>query len=160
MRIVLNAGHTKFGKGTGAVGLLNESIETRKIVGEMMKLLAETDHEIIPAIFDKSEDNLKEAVSKSAGADLFISVHLNAGGGHGSEIYSWKGQSSQRATKILKNLSELGFANRGVKDGSKLYVIRHTACTSLLIEVCFVDNKKDFGIYNAEKVAKAIVDAL
>ena len=162
MRIVINAGHTKIGKGTGAVGLLNESKETRKIAYELMGLLSDTNHEVIPAVFDKSNDNLKEAVnlSNKNKADLFISIHLNAGGGQGCEIYTWKGTTSTYTTRICDGMSKLGYRNRGVKDGSHLYVIKNTKAKALLIECCFVDNNMDKKKYDAKKIAKAIFDAI
>lgn len=162
MRIVINCGHTKIGKGTGAVGLLNESKEVRKISYHLMKLLADTQHEVIPAVFDKSNDNLKKAVdlSNNKKADLFISIHLNAGGGDGCEVYTWKGNTNTYSTRILNNLSKLGYNNRGVKNGSHLYVIKNTKATSLLIECCFVDSAKDRKIYNYEKIADAIYQAI
>lgn len=162
MKIVINAGHTKLGRGTGANKLLNESKETRKIACELMGLLIGTKHEIIPAIFDKSENNLKEAVdlANSENADLFISIHLNAGGGEGVECYTWKGNKLPRATKICENINKLGFKNRGVKDGSQFYVIKNTKMESILVECCFVDNAKDIEKYNAQKIAKAIYNAI
>lgn len=128
-----------------------------------MKQLADSNHEVIPAVFDRSENNLKEAVSLSNEADLFISIHLNSGGGHGSEIYTWKGQQNPKAVAILKNLSSLGFSNRGVKDGSHLYVIKNTKCEAILIEVCFVGSDIDYSLFNTHsyfKIAKAIKSVL
>ena len=151
MKIVVNAGHTKLGKGTGAVGLLKESVETRKIAYHLMYLLASTKHEVIPAVFDKSDNNLKEAVNlaNNEKADLFVSIHLNAGGGEGVEAYTWKGKKTDLSNKICRNIANLGFKNRGVKDGSHLYVIKNTKATAILIECCFVDNPKDKEKYNA-----------
>lgn len=165
IRIVINAGHTKFEGGTGAVGFVNESIETRKIAYEVLKQLADTKHEVIPAVFDKSTNNLKEAVLTSNDnlADLFVSIHLNAGGGHGSEVYTWKGNQTDRARKVLNNLASLGFKDRGIKDGSKLYVIKNTKCEAMLIEVYFVDNKSDIDLFKKngyEAIAKMIVNAI
>lgn len=165
MRIVINAGHTKSGKGTGANGCLNESKETRKIAFELMKLLAESNHEVIPAVFDKSSDNLKEAVtlSNSKNADLFLSIHLNAGGGSGCEAYTWRGEQVPQAVKACSYLKKLGFKNRGVKDGSGLYVIKQTKATAVLIEICFVDNKADADLYKqigVNKIAQAIYNAI
>ena len=133
MRIVINAGHTKHGKGTGANKYLNESIETRRIAYRIMESLADTEHEVIPAVFDRSDDNLAQAVALAVNADLFVSIHLNAGGGQGSEVYTWKASKPSKAVGILKNLSKLGFKDRGIKDGSKLYVIRHTPCSAMLV---------------------------
>lgn len=165
IKIVLNAGHTKFGTGTGAVGKLIESKETRKIAFEVMKQLTDTIHEVIPAVFDKTETNLQEATALAniKNADLFVSIHLNAGGGHGCEAYTWRGNQTKKAVQVLKNLSALGFTNRGVKDGSHLYVIKNTKCESLLIEVCFVDNDTDFALFKKasyEKIASAICEAI
>ena len=165
MRIVINAGHTKSGVGTGASKYLNESTETRKIAYELMKLLADSKHEVIPAVFDRSANNLKEAVTlaNNEQADLFISLHLNAGGGTGCEAYTWKGQKVTQAVKACNNLANLGFKNRGVKDGSGLYVIKNTKCTAILIEVCFVDNKADAELFKRvgySNIAKAIYNAI
>lgn len=165
MRIIINAGHTKLGVGTGAVGKLSESIETRKIAYELMKQLSGTDHEVIPAVFDKSNNNLKQAVNLSNDnlADLFVSIHLNSGGGHGTEIYTWKGKETDRAKKTLKNLNALGFSNRGIKDGSALYVIKNTKCEAMLIEVCFVGSEIDYSIYKAHGyaiIAEAIANGI
>ena len=165
MRIVINAGHTKFGAGTGAKGNLVESIETRKIAYELMKLLADSRHEVIPAVFDRDDNNLKAAVdlSNKYKADLFISIHLNAGGGRGCEAYTYKGAKHTQAVNVCQNLNKLGFVNRGVKDGSHLYVVRNTTAKAILIEVCFVDSILDyelFKIIDYEKIAKAIYQAI
>ena len=165
MRIVINAGHTKYGAGTGAKGNLVESIETRKIAYELMKLLADTRHEVIPAVFDRNTNNLKTAVdlSNQSKADLFISIHLNAGGGKGCEAYTYKGARHLEAVNVCKNLSKLGFVNRGLKDGSHLYVVRNTTAKAILIEVCFVDSLVDnelFRVAGYNKIAKAIYDAI
>lgn len=171
MRLVINAGHTKLGKGTGANGYLNESIETRKIAYELMKLLADTSHEVIPAVYDKSSDNLKEVVTlaNNKNADLLVSIHLNATGGagrgQGCEVYTWRGNTTTPAVKTCENLSNLGFKNRGVKDGSKYYLLKNTkpSVKTLLIEVCFLDNKQDVELYKQlgyTKVAQAIYNAI
>ena len=162
MRIVVNAGHTKMGKGIGAYKYLNESREARRIAYHLLYLLVGTSHEVIPAIYDVSSDNLKEAVtlSNNKKADLFVSIHLNAGGGEGVECYTYKGEKTKVATNICKNIAALGYKNRGVKDGSKFYVVKNTKAPAVLIECCFVDNKKDAEKYNAYKIAEAIYKAI
>lgn len=165
MRLVINIGHTKKGVGTGANGYLNESKETRKIGYELMKLLADSNHTIIPAVFDVHSNNLKAAVetANNNNADLFVSIHLNAGGGTGCEAYTWKGEKVSKAVKVCNNIANLGFKNRGVKDGSNLYVIKNTKMPAILIEVCFVDNKQDATLFNNlgyNKIAQAIYNAI
>lgn len=165
MRIVINAGHTKSGTGTGASKYLNESTEARKIAFTLMSHLSDSKHEVIPAVFDRSENNLKEAVqlANTKNADLFVSIHLNAGGGQGCEAYTWRGQQVPQAVKACSYLKKLGFKNRGIKDGSNLYVIKNTKCTAILIEVCFVDSQADTELYKqvgVTNIAKAIYSAL
>ena len=167
VKIVINAGHTKFTNGTGAVGYLNESIETRKIAYELMKLLTDTPHEVIPAVYDKSSNNLQEVakLANNVNANLLVSIHLNAGGGQGCEVYTWRGVKDVKAVKTCEGLARLGFRNRGVKDGSKYYLLKNTKSTvkTILIEVCFVDSKTDAELYNKvgyTEIAKAIYNAI
>ena len=161
-KIVINAGHTKLGKGTGAVNALNESKETRRIAYTLMGLLAGTNHEIIPAVFDKSDNNLKDTVDTAKNADLLISIHLNAGGGNGVEVYTWKGRKLPLAERICENINKLGYRNRGVKDGSQFYVIKNTppTCEAMIVECCFVDSDEDYKLYDYEEIAYAIRDAI
>lgn len=161
-KIVINAGHTKFAPGTGASGKLNESKETRRIAYHVMELLSHSKHEVIPAVFDSSKDNLKEAVKLAKNADYFISIHLNAGGGNGCEVYTWKGRKLPVAVRICDNLTKLGLRNRGVKDGSQYYVIKNTPskCESMIVECCFVDSDEDYKLYDYEQIAEAIANAI
>jgi N-acetylmuramoyl-L-alanine amidase len=56
----------------------------------------------------------------------------------------------------------LGFANRGIKDGSSLYVVKAPSCDSMLIELCFIDTYSDMIKYaaNKENLANAIVSGI
>ena len=167
MRFVINAGHTKFTNGTGAVGYLNESVETRKVAYELMKLLADTSHEVIPAVYDKSSNNLQETakLANNVNCDYLISIHLNAGGGQGCEVYTWRGVKDVKAVKTCEGLARLGFRNRGVKDGSNYYLFKNTKANvkTILIEVCFVDSKTDAELFKNlgyTKIAQAIYNAI
>ena len=65
----------------------------------------------------------------------------------------------EEATNTCKAISELGFKNRGIKDGSKLYVVHHSDAKAMLVEVCFVDTDDARKIYKRlvrHEFAKAI----
>lgn len=161
LKICINSGHTKFGSGTGAKGYLIEHIETRKIAYELMKLLADSKHEVVSAIFDRSSNNLKEAVTlaNNEDVDLLVSIHLNAGKGVGCECYTWNGKKTKQAKGVCEELKKLGFKDRGIKKNNDLYILKKTKMPALLIEVCFVDNKNDCELYKklgVSKIARAI----
>ena len=165
MKICLNAGHTASGKGSGAIGYINESEETRKVVKYLIAMLKEKGHSVTNATVDKSTNYLSEVVkiANNSKADLFLSIHFNAGKGRGSECFTWKGRKLKIAEKICRNLNKLGFVNRGVKNGSDFYVIRNTTMEAMLVEVCFVDTFNDVALYHqhgAKEIAKAIADAI
>lgn len=168
MIICLNAGHTIKGYGYGAVGYMDESKENRKVVDALKTYLELKGHKVILNNVDQaaSQNAYLQQVVKNANnikCDLFISLHFNAGGGTGTEVYTWKGRKYSSATGVCEELNKLGFRNRGVKDGSSYYVIKKTTMETMIIEVCFVDNLKDYELYKklgVSKVAKAIADGI
>ena len=102
-------------------------------------------------------------IANQSGVELFISIHFNASGGHraqGVEVYTYQGRKHADALAICSHIEKLGFLNRGVKDGSGLYVIRKTKARAILIEVCFCDNDLDVAIYHQVGAEKAISHAV
>lgn len=172
MRIGVNAGHTLNGPGSGAIGILHESPETRAVGNAFDNLLIKNGHTVIDCTIDKActqADYLKKVVEMANRQDLdyFISFHFNAynGKAFGTEVYTYEGRQFADALEVCANISALGFANRGVKNGTGLYVVKKTKAKSMLIEVCFVDNTEDVETYRrvgpnaiAEAVYKAITD--
>ena len=145
MKIAINCGHTLEGPGSGAIGIINESIETRNVGERLIILLKNTGHKVTNCTVDKANSQaeyLKETVElvDKGDVDYFISIHFNAGGGKGIEVYTYNGKILQPALNICKDIELLGFNNRGIKDGSNLYVINRTRAKSILVEVCFVDS--------------------
>ena len=167
MKIGVNDGHTLSGAGTGAVGVIKEGEHTRLVGEEVRRLLKEKGIAVFNCTVDYAEttnESLSLVVQQANREDLdwFISIHFNAGGGKGVEVYTYEGRQYQDAIDVCNNISALGFNNRGVKAGTGLYVIRRTKAKSMLIEVCFVDTE-DANKYlkvGHKAIAKAIVDAL
>lgn len=165
MKICINAGHTAKGAGYGAVsGDYKESEITRKVTRELIKQLKAAGHTVYDCTVDTAKtqnEYLKKTVTmaNAKNADIFLSLHCNAGGGEGVEIYTWNGKKLDKAVHTCYELSRLGFRNRGIKDGSAYYVVRHTKAPAMLIEMFFLDNKNDQTLYNKvgfKKIAKAI----
>ena len=168
MTIGINCGHTVSGTiGCGVKGRIDESVETRAVGYALMHLLKKQGHKVIDCTNDYASsvnENLRQicTIANSWNLDYFISIHLNAGGGKGAEVYTMGGENKAYASEMLEALEELGFRNRGIKDGSHLYVINKTNAPAALVEICFVDSD-DVDLYKsigAENIAKAICSAI
>ncbi len=163
----VNDGHTVSGPGSGAIGIIAESKVTREVGNIVRQLLKERGCNPINCTIDyaSSSNNALDLIVKQADRqdlDWFISIHFNAGGGRGCEVYTYEGRQYQDALDVCKNISDLGFVNRGVKSGTGLYVVRKTKAKSMLIEVCFVDtaDAEQYLKVGAKAIAKAIVDGI
>lgn len=171
MVVGVNCGHTTSGAGYGAVGIIKESEHTRLVGQALMDLLRAAGVTVIDCTISQA-DTQNEYLSKAVALannqdlDLFISIHFNASAahtGHGVEVYTYCGTQHEEALKICKNISELGFTNRGVKAGTGLYVLRKTKAKAMLIEVCFCDNEEDVNRYISvghDRIAEAVCKAI
>lgn len=165
MKIAIRGGHNF--QSTGAVGLINETIEDRKVKDSTIKYLRESGHKVLdvtPGNCDVNTD-LAYGVNKAEewGADLFISIHFdkcydsyNGSLGTGTWIYGTGGNAETIANRIVDKVSEgTGFKNRGVKINPRLYELRKTSMSAIIVEVCFCEASEDVRIYK-EKGADAI----
>lgn len=165
MKFNVHGGHNSH--VTGASKYLNELTEDRKVKDEVIRLLKAQGHTVYDCTDDSGTTqnaNLSNIVKKcnAHSVDLDISIHLNAGGGTGVEAYIYPNSSAKdEATRICSKVSSaLGIKNRGVKDGSNLYVVRNTNAPAVLVECCFVDSTTDKDHWDANKCAKAIVEGI
>jgi N-acetylmuramoyl-L-alanine amidase len=153
VKIYLDAGHEgdKAGYDPGAVGNgLKEANLTLAIVKKIRSLLENYENVQVKV---NREGNLKLSLSERAKeannwkADLFVSVHINAGGGTGFESYIYNGNVGQ-ATIAYQNtihpeiVKATGFTDRG-KKRANFAVLRETAMPAILTENGFIDNKND-----------------
>jgi N-acetylmuramoyl-L-alanine amidase len=176
MIINVHAGHNPDGKkGCGAVGLIYESTENRKVAKRVIELLRDEGHTVYDCTVDNgtsANDVLRKIVNKCNAhtVDLDVSIHFNAsandknGNGYttGTEcyIYSASSKAQDEALRICNYISALGFKNRGVKVRNNLYFLKHTKAPALLVECCFVDDYDDVKLYNTEKMAIAIASGI
>lgn len=168
MHINVNGGHSH--AAPGASGLLDEVECDRAVKDALIAELSARGYETSDSTSEASDARAVLAeqarMCNSSGADLGVSIHLNAGGGTGVEVWYWEGSDSgyEYAKEISARLaSALGLPNRGPKGTRNLYWLNTTTMTSILVEVCFVDRSEDYDAYNAlgaQGVAKAIADGL
>ncbi|AFZ01625.1 N-acetylmuramoyl-L-alanine amidase [Calothrix sp. PCC 6303] len=167
MKIAIDPGH-KCPPDTGAEGFLIEQDLNQDIYNELSWLLIDAGVEVVncrPTTRVKSvTESLSRrcAIANAAKADYFISIHHNAGGGTGSEIFAISPEGKKLAASVLAPLCALGFRNRGVKERGFL-VLRKTNMPAILIEVCFIDNAADCQLWEklkAKQIASAIFKGL
>lgn len=172
MRINVHAGHNPDGMtACGAVGLIRESTEARAVKDRVVAQLTAMGHTVHDCTCNNGtgkEDVLKRIVAacNSHDVDLDVSIHFNAGAQGqldgkttGTEVlvYGKASPAVPWAQQIADSIAALGYHNRGVKERPGLYVLKHTKAPALLIECCFVDDPDDVAIYNADRMAAAIV---
>lgn len=173
MKINVHAGHNPAGKvACGAVGLIQESTEARRVKDETISQLRQLGHTVHDCTVNdgsSQSDVLKKIIAKSNAhdVDLEVSIHFNSGAndktGNGKTtgteayVYSASSKAYGYAEKICKAISNVGFKNRGVKINQSLYVLKHSKAPALLVECCFVDDKDDVQLYNYQDMASAIV---
>ncbi|WP_285946940.1 N-acetylmuramoyl-L-alanine amidase, partial [Thomasclavelia cocleata] len=161
----IHAGHNF--KVGGSSGYFSETTESRNVKNAVISKLQSLDYKVYDCTDDSGKtqnENLKNIVSKCNDhtADLNISIHFNAsnGQGHGVEVLQYSNKTKTAAQNICNAIAELGFKNRGVKDRTDLYVLKHTKAPAILIECCFCDSAIDAGLYNYDSMAAAIVKGL
>ncbi|MDF2804562.1 MAG: N-acetylmuramoyl-L-alanine amidase-like protein [Anaerocolumna sp.] len=98
--------------------------------------------------------------ANASGSELHVCIHFNCGGGKGVEVYAVSTKGREYAKKICDEIEALGYTNRGVKDGSHLYVVNRTNMPCVLVECFFVDSEGDMNRYNANDIVSAIVKAI
>lgn len=172
----LNAGHNKpNGIACGAVGLIDESKENRAVASLVLKELRKRKMIVYNCTVDDApsqSSNLAMIVKKCEKhkVDLNVFIHFNSGVNDktgngkttGTEVFVYRndGIAKKAAEAVRSEISKLGYKDRGTKINKNLYVLSKTTAPAILIECCFVDDKDDVDLYNAEKMAKAISKAL
>ncbi len=150
-RVLQSRGHTVVMSRTGDYTVTNSDICTWHYFEstDSYRYFSDGQTGAYPIPYDDLQARCDKA--NRSGADIFISIHNNAGGSAtGTESYynSWEtsadtGPSRQLATLLQSEVTaHAGTANRGVDDVG-YYVIRWSNMPAALIEVAFLSNSTD-----------------
>jgi N-acetylmuramoyl-L-alanine amidase len=165
--ITLSSGHGA--KVQGAVGILNEVEEARRVVDALAIELEERGIEV-HTYHDNTSDSQGENLEaicdwhNSIECDLAISIHFNAyepcEQGRGVEMLYVTQHAL--ATEMSAAVASCGLINRGAKKRTDLKFLNSTEAPALLAEICFVDSETDCRIYEErfEDIIKAMADEL
>ena len=163
MKICISIGHGKSKSGgydSGAVGGGYHEFKLAREIGKYTKDALASYDCIATVINYDGNMCLAERINyaNKNSYDLAMEIHLNAGGGTGSEVYYKKGntQGKNLAGAISKSIATtFDTRNRGAKtkvsDGVDYFgFVREIKYQSLLVETVFIDTKSD-----RDKVATA-----
>jgi N-acetylmuramoyl-L-alanine amidase len=165
--ITLSSGHGA--KVQGAVGILNEVEEARRVVDALAIELEERGIEV-HTYHDNTSDSQSENLSaicdwhNSIECDLAISIHFNAyepcEQGRGVEMLYVTQHAL--ATEMSAAVASCGLINRGAKKRTDLKFLNSTEAPAILAEICFVDSETDCEVYEErfEDIIKALADEL
>ena len=167
MKIALDYGHCLSGADSGAQGNgYREEKCTRDIGKRVKEKLERLGHKVI-VVSPDSANSISESLSirvnriNNERPDMSISIHLNSGGGTGSEIFTKGARSFSEPANILKEFEKLGYRNRGIKNGNIFALVGSVNNSkAMLVECCFIDSANDMKAYNPEKIATAIVKGI
>lgn len=164
MKIFINPGHAEDGKpDPGAVNLeySKQGLYEYKIartIGELVAYYLRFIGEDVMLL--QSHNLIGEspgypnivASANEWGADLFLSIHINAGGGRGCETFYYQKKSDgmlfaahiqSELYRSIHNDVDHGFCDRGIFARPGLAVLRGTAMPAALVELGFIDNIED-----------------
>lgn len=119
------------------------------------------DSDTYPTLQERAE------IANNANADLFVSIHCNSienkDSIDGAQVY-YHGSSEFGKTfaQIVYDniIAYTGMTERGIQDGSSLYVIRNTTMPAILTEGGFVSNEDDRNYLLSESGRQAIANAI
>jgi N-acetylmuramoyl-L-alanine amidase len=151
----------------GARGIRQEDNLTMEVGTRVISKLKSLGHQVIdckPRRASSVGNSLQQrcSIANSNRVDIYVSIHFNSFNrqANGTEVFATSDTGRRIAQPVLNNIVKLGYANRGVKNGSHLYVLQYTNMPAILVECCFCDAQQDMNRYNADNLADAIVRGL
>jgi len=178
-KIVISSGHGS--RIAGAVGILNEVDEARRVVNRVAELLRERGHEALIFHDDVSTTEAQNiatitAFHRDAQRDRDVSIHFNSFGdpqANGVETLYRQPSDEQWASSVSVAIAKAGgMTVRWPQGGATMrgawrrdnlgFLNNLTALPTILVEVCFVSSQRDVDSYRAnfERICSELADAL
>ncbi|WP_160725518.1 N-acetylmuramoyl-L-alanine amidase [Bacillus sp. USDA818B3_A] len=154
MKLYLDPGHG--GNDPGAQGNgLNEKNVTLDIALKLRSILL-NQYEGVEVKMSRTTDITKSLSARTSeannwGADFYLSIHINSGGGQGYEDYIYSGLSDSSTTAHYQDLIHAevmklnSLQDRGQKKAN-FHVLRESNMPALLTENGFIDNAHDAAL--------------
>lgn len=166
VEVVIDAGHGAHDSGAVGSGLLEKerALKLSHMLNEELRSSG------VSTYMTRTTDVFvtlsgRAKMANDRGAKVFISNHLNSGGGTGYEsfIYNRNDSNTNRLQDLIhaeamKVLAPLGFRDRGKKTAN-LAVVRETRMPAVLTENGFIDNDTDMAQIRKDEVLRKLAQA-
>lgn len=166
MRICIDPGHGGCQPGAVYQGI-READLTMPMCLELSHRLERMGHDTTLTRLADVDVSLRERcrISDAFGAELFISLHLNAASSaqaRGSEVWVWTGSRSWTPAALIQSalVDACGMADRKVRETQKYFVLRHTKALAMVIEPGFMSNTEELLMLRDAEYQGKIVDAI
>lgn len=165
MKYGIDIGHNCPPADMGYVGIKKEDELNREVGTMVMEKLKLLKHQVVKCT-PRGDSSLTNSLyrrvmsANEEEVDVYVSIHFSGGRGRGTEVFAISKESRAIAKRVAIEIAKLGYNNRGVKNGSFLYVLKNTKMPAILVEGGFLDSKEDMERFNAGNIADAIVNGL
>jgi len=160
MKVFIDPGHGGSDPGAVANGI-QEKVINLVVAKKLKELLLQSGIEVRMSRETDAAVDLNERcrMANQWGADFFISVHYNAGGGDGYEVIHsiYHGKGEQLAQAIGKEFDKTGqncrriFSRQG-QNGDYYCVIRETSMPAIITEYAFLDTRDVEAVDTTEEL--------
>ena len=154
----------------GAEKLISEVDSCRILYNKVKALLESLGYIVIDCNSNANTEGaeLSEGTNKANRnkCDIYITLHMNATPCAGG-VECWCHDANSKiatsiATKICKNISDLGINNRGIKFNEGYHDLSASNMEAIIVETLFCDNEKDVSVFksNIDGFARAIASGI
>lgn len=166
--IALDPGHGASDPGAMGTKGLNEKDITADIINRLRTILQAAGAKVVTTREIQSpyiEAHGRAALINQSGADLFLSVHINAYTSttvHGLETFYYPRNDNERFARLVQGelVSSLGWPDRGVKSNTLYILTRESLTTGALAEIGFITNPEDENQLYQPDVRQKIAESL
>lgn len=149
VKIFIDPGHGGNDPGATGNGLLEKTLTLQ--IASLIRDILVSEYNNVEVRMSRTGDQTvslgaRTNAANSWGADFYLSVHINSGGGVGFETFVYPGVGNPTTTyrQILHEeiLKAVNFPNRGQKQAN-FHVLRESNMAAVLTENGFIDSRTD-----------------